>query len=107
MRRLVLVCVVLTFAAPAARGLAVGDKPTLDLRALDGSPVNFAGVKGKMILVDFFGPGDISRLHQDRLLDLYKKQADNGLVVIGVYCDKRADRAAETLTNLRLPWNDK
>src|SRR4051812_34167181 len=82
-------------ASSASAKVIVGDKPQLKTRAMDGSSVDLATYAGKMILVDFFGKSDMSQRHVEIIQDLYKKNADKGLVVVGICVERKPADATE------------
>ena len=84
---------------PRRSGLAiqVGDKaPDFQLKALDGSDVTLASLKGKVVLLDFWatwcGPCKQVMPTIQKLADEFK---DKGVVVMGVNTFERGDGAAK------------
>jgi tetratricopeptide (TPR) repeat protein len=85
--------------------VSVGDKPTLKLTAMDGSTIDLAKNKGKLILIDFWaGRSDMNRSAEERLVDIYAKYHDKGLVVIGINCDNRSGDAEQHIKDLKITW---
>jgi thiol-disulfide isomerase/thioredoxin len=75
--------------ASTAHALAPGDvPPAIDMPDRAGKPVDLNGLKGKVVLVDFWaswcGP---CRQEMPVLEALHKKYADQGLVIVGVNID--------------------
>ncbi|MEI9998273.1 MAG: TlpA disulfide reductase family protein [Verrucomicrobiota bacterium] len=69
------------------------DKP-LDLKftAVDGRPVDFAQMRGKVVLLDFWAtwcPG--CRAEVPNVVDTYKKFHDQGLEIVGISLDQDKD----------------
>jgi thiol-disulfide isomerase/thioredoxin/TolA-binding protein len=94
---------VLTSTLHAA--INIGDKPTLHLTAIDGSTIDLARHKGKLILIDFWaGRSDFNRTAEQRLVDLQTKYADKGLVIIGINCDTRMANAEQYIKDLKITW---
>jgi len=91
-------------ALPASAKVIVGDKPQLKTRAMDGSTVDLSTYAGKMILIDFFGKSDMSQRHEELVQDIYKKNADKGLVVIGICVERKPADATQLVKDLRLSW---
>ena len=88
-----------TRSEPRRNGLAiqVGDKaPDFQLKALDGSDVTLASLKGKVVLLDFWatwcGPCKQVMPTIQKLADEFK---DKGVVVMGVNTFERGDGAAK------------
>jgi len=98
--------VVLLFIAPAARAaLAVGDKPDLKVNAMDGSKIDLAAHKGKMILISFWaGHSVTTRTAMSRLGDLLARQSEKGLVIVGVNCDRKMSVAVKNIADLYVTW---
>jgi len=96
----------LSLLTPFARAVvAEGDKPELKLNALDGSRIDLAQLRGKMVLIDFWsGRSQVNIKAQGRILELYNSHKDKGLVVIGINCDKKLAAAKENIASLKLPF---
>jgi len=104
MRALLTILLIVPLTSPAWAKVIVGDKPQLKTRTMDGSTVDLATYAGKMILVDFFGKSDMSKRHEELVQDVYKKNADKGLVVIGICVERKPADAVELVRDLRLTW---
>ncbi len=58
---------------------------------LNSGPLSLAGLRGKVVLVDFWTYGCINCVHTlPRVVSLYEKYKDRGLVVIGVHAPEFA-----------------
>lgn len=81
-------------STPAAGGSAAG-APDFTLPALDGSTVHLSDYRGKVVLLDFWSTTcDPCLAAMPHLVDLYKKQKDNGFVVLAISLDGPESRAA-------------
>jgi thiol-disulfide isomerase/thioredoxin len=87
------VALVFALASSAFGGVNVGDKPQLNFKATDGTPVSMEKLKGRIVVVDFWatwcGP---CMAMAGEMVDLHKQYGDKGLQMIGVSLDQ--DRAA-------------
>jgi len=75
--------------------------------ALDGKPVDFAQLRGKAVLIVYWSPTHKgSSDAQVELKELYRNYRKQGLEVIGVACNKEADKAAldAFVKSKKLPW---
>lgn len=78
--------------APSSGGAAA---PDFTLPALDGTTVHLSDYKGKVVLLDFWSTTcDPCLAAMPHLVDLYKKQKDNGFVVLAISLDGPESRAA-------------
>jgi peroxiredoxin len=84
--------------------VAVGDKPTLEFRAIDGQQVNLKDYRGKLVIVDFWSVSDASQNLERRLVGIYKQHADDGLAVIGICCDRELPRSQVFIRENGLTW---
>jgi len=93
-------------ACPLSRGaVAVGDKPTLHFTALDGSEVDLAKLKGKIVVVDFWDLNvDAARSMEKRLVELAKEHADDGVVFIGICCERDLPQATKFMQDAGITW---
>jgi peroxiredoxin len=79
--------------------------PDFDVKDLEGKPLSVAGVKGKVVLVDFWatwcGPcvGELPNV-----LKTYEKHHTNGLEIIGISLDKDKDRLTKFIDEKKVPW---
>jgi len=100
------IAIVLACISSAARaGIAVGDKPQLRVRTMDGTTFDLKDYKGKLVLVDFFfGRSDLDRIYHQHLLDLYTKQHDKGLFMISVCCAPKVSEVEQAITDFKIKW---
>lgn len=71
----------------------------------DGKELNLAGLKGKVVVLDFWGTWcGPCRAAMPHLKELYAKHKDDGLVVIGVHTTNQGDEMAEYVKEESLPW---
>jgi thiol-disulfide isomerase/thioredoxin len=104
MRRilLLLACAALSFPTAWAKGLAVGaPAPSIETTLLDGSHFSLAAQRGKVVVVNVWatwcGP---CRAEMPALDAFYRAHRDQGLVVVGISADDRAD-AGKVRTAMR------
>src|SRR3954471_4133037 len=81
-------------AAPLAHAaINVGDKPKLEFKSTDGTPVSLDKLKGKIVVVDFWatwcGP---CMAMAGEMVAMNKEYGDKGLQMIGISLDQ--DQAA-------------
>lgn len=80
-----------TAGAPGGESGSAGD---FTLPALDGSTVRLSDYRGKVVLIDFWSTTcDPCLAAMPHLVDLYKKNKDNGFVVLGISLDGPESRA--------------
>jgi TolA-binding protein len=100
------VVVLLSLSLRAASAVVdVGDRPELKLNAMDGTKIDLAAQRGKLVLIDFWsGKSQANRQAQTKILQAYNDHKDKGLVVFGINCDKKLTAAKENIASLALPW---
>jgi thiol-disulfide isomerase/thioredoxin len=90
--RVILVCAVVAWALPCLGVVNIGDTPQIQFRAVDGTQVSLAALKGKMVIVDMWatwcGPCMAEAPHMVQINQTY---AAKGLQIIGISLD--ADQA--------------
>jgi tetratricopeptide (TPR) repeat protein len=88
-----------------AAGVAVGDSPPLKGRAVDGSAVDLAALRGKLVLVDFWsGRDQPNRNDQRKLIDLFKEFHPKGLEIVGVCCERHLSDVQRWISELGITW---
>ena len=98
-------------AAPCPPGTRlVGDPPpngseTTCMKTVDGQDFTTADWKGKVVLVDFWavwcGPCVASLPH---VIEQYNKYHDQGLEIVGIDNDMKADVVTKFTTSHKMPW---
>lgn len=82
-------------ASESGNASGAGAAPDFTLPALDGTTVHLSDYKGKVVLIDFWSTTcDPCLAAMPHLVDLYKKQKDNGFVVLAISLDGPESRAA-------------
>jgi thiol-disulfide isomerase/thioredoxin len=85
---------------------ALGKEFTLKGKTMEGTPIDLAKLKGKVVLVDFWatwcGPcvAEIPNIKK-----MYEKYHAKGFEVVGVSVDEDKDKLAEFLKDKKLPWS--
>jgi peroxiredoxin len=95
-----------TIPAELARLDRVGQPaPALDAKDLDGRPVRLAGLKGKVVLLDFWATWCAPCVEElPRLKALYDAYHAKGFEVVGVSLDETPGPLAEFVRDRKLPW---
>ena len=77
----------------------------LSLPDLNGKMISLSGLKGKVVLIDFWaswcGP---CRHNNPKLVKLYKKYHDQGLEIYGISLDEDADNWKKAVRHDKLTW---
>jgi len=79
--------------------------PELNLKDLNGASLSLSGLKGSVVLVDFWaswcGP---CRKNNPHLLKLYKKYHADGLEILGVSLDDNTEAWKSAVSKDKLNW---
>ena len=79
--------------------------PEISLQDLEGRPVSLSGLKGKVVLIDFWaswcGP---CRNNNPRLAQLYQKYHEKGLEMLGVSVDNNPTYWKQAVMQDGLEW---
>jgi thiol-disulfide isomerase/thioredoxin len=71
----------------------------------DGNELTLAGLKGKVVVLDFWGVWcGPCRAAMPHLKELYARHKDEGLVVIGVHTKTKAEEMSAYVKEVELPW---
>jgi thiol-disulfide isomerase/thioredoxin len=79
--------------------------PSLSLPDMSGKQVQLSGLKGSVVLIDFWaswcGP---CRMNNPHLVKLYSKYHSQGLEILGVSLDERGEDWKAAVTQDKLSW---
>ena len=84
---------------------AVGESMDVKFTATDGTKVDLAAMKGKVVLVDFWATwcGPCVR-ELPNVKETYTKHHDGGFEIIGVSLDDDKDKLAKFVKDKEIPW---
>jgi len=100
-----LLLAVAPLAPAAAAAVAVGDSPDLKGRATNGSDIDLAKLRGRLVLIDFWIGRDNANKNDERaLLQIYNDYHAQGLEIIGVCCERRISDVQRYVAELKIPW---
>jgi thiol-disulfide isomerase/thioredoxin len=96
---------ILVTAPPALAALNVGDKPSLEFNAVDGSKVSLAKLKGRIVVVDFWatwcGP---CMAMADEMVEINKEFSPHGMQMIGISLDQDKASLAKIVKEKQFVW---
>ncbi len=76
-----------------------------DWHNTDGKPLRWDDLKGKVVVLDFWGVWcPPCRAAVPKLKELYHKHRDDGLVIIGIHTARQADKMAEFVAEQNIDW---
>ncbi len=79
--------------------------PELSLPALDNKPIQLSGLKGKVVLVDFWASWcEPCRMNNPHLSKLYKKYHEKGLEILSVSLDSNENNWKQAVQQDKLEW---
>ena len=92
--------------ASAARALDEGDAaPAFSTNTLDGQPIGLAGLRGKVVLIDFWASWCAPCKEEMPVLEkLWRKYRDQGLVVVGVSVDNELPNAKTFIGQVKVTF---
>lgn len=92
-------------AAVARAGVIVGDSPKLSATAIDGTAIDLEKFRGKLVLIDFWaGRADSCKINERKLQEIHRDYKDQGLVIIGICCDRKLEWANKYISDLSIRW---
>jgi peroxiredoxin len=90
---------------PAHAAVNVGDKPTLQFKATDGTSVSLENYRGRIVLVDFWATWCPPCMKlADEMVALNREFAPKGMQVIGVSLDQDRARLEQVCREKRFTW---
>lgn len=86
--------------------LKVGDPaPAIEATALDGSAVSLVGLRGRPVIVNFWGPSCVPCRNEFPLfISKLAEHATDGLAIVGVLMDDPAEPARDFIAELGATW---
>lgn len=89
-------------AIDEAKTLLADNEPfpvEFELTSIEGEPVTFEGLKGKVAIVDFWGTWcPPCRKEIPHFIELQDKYKDQGLTILGINCNEQGDVEEQTAT---------
>jgi thiol-disulfide isomerase/thioredoxin len=92
-------------AAQLKKAELIGKPLDLQFESVDGSPVDLAALRGKVVLIDFWAswcPDCIRETPTVR--SVYQKYKDKGFAVIGISLDKDQQAMSNYIARKLIPW---
>jgi thiol-disulfide isomerase/thioredoxin len=92
-------------AAQLTKVQIIGRPLDLQFESIDGSPVDLAALRGKVVLIDFWAswcPDCIRETPTVR--SVYQKFKDKGFAVIGISLDKDRQAMSNYIAKKLIPW---
>jgi thiol-disulfide isomerase/thioredoxin len=83
----------------------VGKPLNLQFTAMDGSAIDLQGLRGKIVLIDFWATWCPDCLRDmPAIRQIYQKYKDKGFAVIGISLDKDAQALSNFVARKLIPW---
>jgi cytochrome c biogenesis protein CcmG/thiol:disulfide interchange protein DsbE len=97
---------IVTATRPASAGLVKGQPvPNVAGTTLDGQPFDLAAVRGKPVVINFWGPSCVPcRTEFPLLAEKARQHAAEGLVIVGVLTDDPPDGARDFVRQYGATW---
>jgi thiol-disulfide isomerase/thioredoxin len=84
---------------------AVGQPLPIKFSALSGHPVDLAGLKGKVVLVDFWATWCAECMEKmPGVQALYEELHDQGFEIVGINLDEERNRVERYVSERKIPW---
>lgn len=80
------------------------DMPELDLKDMDGNSFSFKSLRGKYVILDFWGSWCRFCIEEFPEMKKYYKKHKDRLEIVGIDCNDKVERWKEAVKKYETPW---